>query len=156
MYVGLMWGEDGPQVVEFNVRFGDPECQIMSVADTRDWAKAMLACARGEKLGLQDVDLSPTVGVVLADLGYPYEKPASPAGRIPADLFPAGVFGASLSESSDGSLQAQGGRVLTVVGTGLDFGAARRQAYGQVKEIVAKYLPRAVYRDDIAERVESE
>ena len=106
LYVGLMWGDEGPKVVEFNVRLGDPEAQVLALQDSRDWG-ALIA----EKLGLLEKDKMRgtqsgdryTVAVVLASEGYPFDKPQAKVDALPADLFlnqsdSQAIFGASVSK----------------------------------------------------------
>ena len=161
LYVGLMWGEKGPQVVEFNVRLGDPEAQVLAVNDTRDWGKII-----AHKLGLSD-DLELNVGmsarksvaVVMAGEGYPYEKPKSPVGPLSEDLFlnasqDQAVFGASVVKQGD-QIHPGGGRVLTVVQSSDSFEEARAQAYGKVHSVASNWQ-KVQFRNDIAKRVTNE
>lgn len=161
LYVGLMWGAGGPQVVEFNVRFGDPECQIMAVADDRDWFSLIL-----NQLGLGAVSdegrLKPfsefrkTVGVVLTSNAYPYGEVENISSDI-TEVVAAddgAIFGASISHK-DGKYYNGSGRVMTVVGSGDSFDEARKQAYDKAIAI-RKVWPSAHFRTDIAELVERE
>jgi phosphoribosylamine---glycine ligase len=132
LYCGLMLTRDGPRVIEFNVRFGDPEAQVVLPLVTGDLVGALQAAAhrdlRGASLGLS---AECAVGVVLASGGYPDAietgKPVSgvdQAGRVPDVL----VFHAGTAER-EGRLVTAGGRVLTIVGRGPDFRTAQARAY---------------------------
>jgi phosphoribosylamine--glycine ligase len=141
LYVGLMLTADGPQVIEFNVRFGDPEAQVVFPMIDSDLAPLLAAAARGDLSGWSCTFRSePHVGVVLASGGYPGDyqtgKPIAgldEAGRL-ADVM---IFHAG-TKQQDGRLVTSGGRVLTVVGRGRDFAAAIARAYDAVSRISFK------------------
>ncbi len=164
LYVGLMWTKAGPKVVEFNVRLGDPEAQVMAISSKLDWGEVIL-----EKVGLvsdqSSLNLaspaasdSCAVGVVMASESYPYGKDVDPS-QLPRQLFDGNqtsqVFAASISADDEGNLLTGSGRVLTVTGCAEDFRSARNYAYKGVDE-VAKHWPRARWRRDIAKRVSDE
>ncbi|SMF33353.1 phosphoribosylamine--glycine ligase [Pseudobacteriovorax antillogorgiicola] len=158
LYVGLMWGEAGPSVVEFNVRLGDPEAQALAIHDSRDWGQ-MIASQLGllERYEPQMEQVArQTVAIVMASEGYPYEKPKQEVQALPSDLFShkgidQAVFGASVQ--ADGEVLKPGaGRVLTVVQAGSTFKKARSQAYHEVRTL-AEQWPYAQFRNDIALRV---
>jgi phosphoribosylamine--glycine ligase len=152
LYVGLMLTADGPRVVEFNVRLGDPEAQVVLPLLEDDLLPLVAAAADGSlssrpcRLGRQ-----PHVGVVLASGGYPgsYDTgfPISgldEARRLPGvEVFHAGT---TLSE---GRVVTSGGRVLTVVGRGDDYHAAMRTAYAGVARVS---FERMHWRRDIGAR----
>ena len=154
LYVGLMVVGGEPYVVEYNVRFGDPEAQVVLPALDMDWAEAFLACAQGDLASYPWPSESPraTVGVVLASEGYPgpYEK-----GRVISGLEAlAGrddvmVFHAGTIKNSSGEVVTAGGRVLTVVGRGNDLEEAWEKAYEGVKKIS---FPGMHFRRDIGAR----
>lgn len=160
LYVGIMWTETGPEVVEFNVRLGDPEAQVLSVYDDRDWL-ALMAFKAGlpvdaaalAKASAKVTHKDRAVAVVMAAKGYPFGSASDSAkGHLPLSLFTEGdVFAASVSPGVDGQLATGAGRVLTVCARGHDFAAARERAYGKVK-IIAHQWPDARFRRDIAER----
>ena len=132
LYVGLMLTAEGPKVVEFNVRLGDPEAQVVLPMITGELAPVLDAAARGRLDGsaCEHAD-DPHVGVVLASGGYPgrYETGVAIAGLDAASaLDDVLVFHAGTAER-DGSVVTAGGRVLTVVGRGRDFPAAIARAY---------------------------
>jgi phosphoribosylamine---glycine ligase len=151
LYAGLMLTEDGPRVLEFNCRFGDPETQAILPVLTEDPAPLLAAAANG-LLGDAPAPESDgaAVTVVVASEGYP-EAPRTgdeihgieEAERIGALVFQAGTA------LRDGRLVSAGGRVLNVVGTGADLLEAREKAYEAVARIE---LRGAQFRTDIAAR----
>jgi phosphoribosylamine--glycine ligase len=136
LYVGLMLTAEGPKVIEFNVRFGDPEAQVVIPMIAGDLAPHLAAAADG---ALPSTPLrfkaEKHVGIVMASEGYPG---ASPAGRPIAGLEQAQalddviVFHAG-TRLENGAIVTAGGRVLTVVGRGPTFDAAIRRAYDGVR-----------------------
>jgi phosphoribosylamine--glycine ligase len=121
LYVGLMLTPDGPKVVEFNVRFGDPEAQVVLPMLDEDLAELLQAAAAGRLPHARPrFRAEPHVGVVLASGGYP-ETPRSGdpiAGLEAAEAVPGAlVFHAGTRRQGDAIVTA-GGRVLTVVGRG--------------------------------------
>jgi phosphoribosylamine--glycine ligase len=148
LYVGLMLTTDGPRVVEFNVRFGDPEAQVVIPMIDGDLAPLLDRSARGELAGARVTFLTrPHVGVVLASAGYPGStqggKPIS--GIEAAESAGAIVFHAGTAER-DGALLTAGGRVLTVVADGASHTEAIRRAYDGVSRISFEGMH---YRKDI-------
>jgi phosphoribosylamine---glycine ligase len=156
LYAGLMITADGPMVLEFNVRFGDPEAQVLLPMLDGDLAAAVLGTANADRslmessLGLRD---GAAVGVVVASEGYP----ASPAiGRPLAGAEPSSAaddgeilcFHAGTRRTSDGYVST-GGRVVTIVGRGESPRAAREAAY---RGVAGVELPGAQIRSDIAAR----
>jgi phosphoribosylamine---glycine ligase len=130
LYAGLMLTRNGPKVLEFNARFGDPETQVLMMQLAEDVLPLMEACARG-RLESRPLAVHPgaSVGVVLAAKGYP-EAPRrgdriEGVDAVPADapVFVAGV------EEKDGAWLTAGGRVLTVCARGADLAEARSKAY---------------------------
>ena len=150
LYCGLMLTADGPKVIEFNVRFGDPEAQVVLPMLPGDLAPLLLAAASG--------NLSPTalprpsgarVGVVLASGGYPGAMQVGfPIQGLDAAaaLDDVVVFHAGTA-MQDGEVVTSGGRVLTVVGGGADLKAARDRAYAAVSHISFQDMH---FRTDIA------
>ncbi len=146
LYVGIMVTDTGPRVVEFNARFGDPECQVLMAGLPGDIVPALLVCATGglvhghreisEMIGL--LEFQPSASVVLASKGYPgdYAKGSVISGLETADaLEGVTVFQAGTDKDSDGALIAAGGRVLGVTATGADLKQALERAYAGVDEI---------------------
>lgn len=133
LYGGFMLTEEGPRVLEFNARFGDPETQVILPRLETDLALVMLAVAEGR---LDEVELEWSddwaVSVVLASKGYPvaYEKGFPIEGIADAERLPGvTVYHAGTALGDDGVLRTAGGRVLDVTGLGTTFQEARERAY---------------------------
>ncbi len=133
LYGGFMLTPEGPKIVEFNVRFGDPETQVVLPRLESDLVEVMLAVAEGRD---EDIDLAWSddweVSVVLASEGYPgsYEKGKVILGIEEAEALPGViVFHAGTRRNFDGELVTNGGRVLNVVARGETFEEARERAY---------------------------
>jgi phosphoribosylamine--glycine ligase len=132
LYVGLMLTAAGPKVIEFNVRLGDPEAQVLLPRLDEDLSAVLVAVAEGALPSRQArFRAEPRVGVVLASGGYPDH---AETGKIIHGIEDAaGVPGAlvfhAATRRSDGGLMTAGGRVLTVVGSGSDFRDAIGVAY---------------------------
>jgi phosphoribosylamine--glycine ligase len=149
LYCGLMLTPAGPKVIEFNVRFGDPEAQVVlpMIADPLTpllWAAAT-GVLRSSSIGVSD---EPHVGVVLAAPGYPGEpRTGQPIAGID-DVDDSLVFFAGVKERH-GTLVTSGGRVMTVVGKGVTFGEAMQRAYSGVSRIRFEGMQ---YRRDIGRK----
>lgn len=147
LYAGLAWGEDGPAVVEFNCRFGDPETQAVLAMLQSPLAPALAACANGTLAELAPLEWheGSAVTVVLAASGYP----ASPrkGDRIVSDDIenPEKILHGGTSHES-GEYYSNGGRVLNVIGKGADLDAAREAAYQTIGGI---QMAGGFYRRDI-------
>ena len=153
LFAGLMLGPKGPKLLEYNVRFGDPECQVLMMRLKSDLLPALLACADGV---LESFDLrwyeEPALVVVMAAKGYPgaYDKGSRIAGLQAAGALPdVKIFHAGTKRGAEGDLQANGGRVLGVAAMGGDIAAARERAY-QAVELID--WPEGFCRRDIAWR----
>ena len=139
LYAGLMLTADGPKLVEYNVRFGDPECQVLMTRLMSDLVPALVAACDGE---LKDFDLrwfdEAALTVVMASNGYPgsYEK-GSPIGELDKAGKIAGclIFHAGTGRGENGELIATGGRVLNVTANGQTIGEAQERAYKAVDRI---------------------
>ncbi|EHY89509.1 phosphoribosylamine--glycine ligase [Saccharomonospora azurea] len=148
LYAGLALTSSGPQVIEFNCRFGDPETQVVLALLRSPLARLLHATATGtlaEQPPLEWADGAAVTVVVAAD-GYP-GKPR--VGDLITGSEAEGVLHAGTRRRDDGAVVSYGGRVLSVVGTGPDLAAAREQAYERVSRI---NLPGAHHRSDIAAR----
>jgi phosphoribosylamine--glycine ligase len=149
LYAGLMLSEDGYRVLEFNVRFGDPETQVVLPRLRSDLLALLLAATeRGGLAGVEpDWDERAAVCVVLASRGYPASSSSGDA-IAGLDAVPAGVevFHAGTAEH-DGEIVTAGGRVLGVTALGEDRDAARSAAYAAAEMI---RFDGAQYRRDIA------
>ncbi|MDX2175113.1 MAG: phosphoribosylamine--glycine ligase [Candidatus Sumerlaeia bacterium] len=132
LYAGLMVTADGPKVLEYNCRFGDPETQVLMPLLEGDLAEALLACAEGRlRDGMLGARPDHALGVVLASGGYPGDfKAGHPISGLPdEDAEDAMVFHAGTKAAPDGAVLTAGGRVLTVVGTGSTLARARDRSY---------------------------
>jgi phosphoribosylamine--glycine ligase len=153
LYAGLMLTEDGPRVLEFNCRFGDPETQSILPLLEGDLLAALAAAAGGD---LDGVELGSSgdaaVTVTLAAGGYPAsgDHGTAIAGIDDAEATGALVFHAGTALGDDGAVVTNGGRVLNVTATGPTVAAARARAYAGVERIS---FAGARYRTDIAEVV---
>ncbi|MEO0670769.1 MAG: phosphoribosylamine--glycine ligase [Pseudomonadota bacterium] len=137
LYAGLMITDAGPQLIEYNVRFGDPECQVLMMRLQSDITDALYATATG---GLDALELKwrdePALTVVMAAEGYP----GTPAKGGEIDLSGIGgdddvvVFHAGTAES-DGRLVANGGRVLAVTARGHSFSDVQAKAYSAAADV---------------------
>ena len=138
LYAGLMLTRTGPKLIEYNARFGDPECQVLMMRFQGDLLAVMLATAEGRLALLGDIAFSndTAMTVVLAAAGYPGTPKAGGAirGIDAAEATGAVVFQAGTKQSGD-TLAASGGRVLAVTATGPDIRAARDAAYRGVDAI---------------------
>ncbi|HEU0303029.1 MAG TPA: phosphoribosylamine--glycine ligase [Gaiellaceae bacterium] len=137
LYAGLMLTGDGPRVLEFNCRFGDPETQAVLPRISSDLLPALAGAAAGD-LGSTAMELSDdaAVTVVVAAQGYPHSgDTGSPIdGVADAEALGALVFHAGTAER-DHALVTSGGRILGVTGVGPDLAAARDRAYSAVERI---------------------
>ncbi len=152
LYVGLMMTADGPQVIEFNVRLGDPEAQVVLPMIDGELTPLLAAAAAGD-LGRATcrVRPEPHVGVVLASSGYPgsYEKGKPVAGLEAAEALDGVTVFHGGTADRDGRIVTSGGRVLTVVARGRDFAAAIARAYEGVAQISFDGMQ---YRKDIGRK----
>jgi phosphoribosylamine--glycine ligase len=151
LYAGLMLTEDGPRVLEFNCRFGDPETQAIVPRLTDDLLEPLVEAASGR---LTQIELQPpehaAVAIVVASQGYP-EGPET--GRPIEGLEDAAATGALVFHAGtairDGGFRSAGGRVLNVVGLAPTATEARERAYAAIERIE---LPGMYFRRDIAMR----
>ena len=152
LYCGLMWTDDGPYVIEFNVRFGDPETQVLMPRVTGDFAQFLKSAAEGA-LDLTAATFSERacVGVVIATGDYP--RSSTPLQGLSPNI----GFGEDVqafwggSKVHDGAVDSGGGRVLTVTALGYDIEEARKRAYEAVAELAKRLGSRDLtYRSDIA------
>src|SRR5437763_178622 len=138
LYAGVMLTPDGPKLFEYNVRFGDPECQVHMLRMMSDIVPALLACADGQlkNFSLRWYDEA-ALTVIMATKGYPgdYDKGSVIEGLDEAakvegvEIFHAGTM------AKNGKILANGGRVLNVCATGNTIAEAQRRAYVAVDRI---------------------
>ena len=152
LYAGLMMTDNGPMVLEYNVRFGDPECQPLMARLKSDLVEIMLACVEGGLSPAQVVFRQETsCCVVMAAQGYPQDYPK---GMVISGLDAAEevdsvkVFQAG-TQLRNGSAVSSGGRVLGVTALGDDLQQARERAYRAVEKI---RFENSYYRKDIANK----
>ena len=150
LYAGLAWGSDGPSVIEFNCRFGDPETQAVLALLESPLAQVLHAAASGTLAEFPELEWRDghALTVVLAAKDYP----ASPrTGDVIGGANPGredeGVLHAGTALNEDGEIVSAGGRVLNVVGVGASLEEAREQAYATLKTLD---LDGSHYRTDIA------
>ena len=145
LYAGLALTAAGPQVIEFNCRFGDPETQAVLALLRTPLAGLLMATATGALAQQPPLQWDPgaAVVVVVAAEGYP----GTPrTGDVITGADGPGVLHAGTRRRVDGAVVSAGGRVLSVLGTGADLAAAREQAYHRVQQV---HLPGGHYRTDI-------
>jgi phosphoribosylamine--glycine ligase len=154
LYAGLMLTADGPQVIEFNVRFGDPEAQVVLPRLCGDVARQLHATAIGELATVPDLawDQRAAVGIVVAAAGYPDAPRTGDPIEIATDTeAPCAealghTFHAGVTRDRDGRLRTSGGRVATAVGIAGSFDEARETAGRRARAIS---FDGAWYRTDI-------
>ncbi len=153
LYAGLMLTRAGPQLIEYNCRFGDPECQVLMMRLESDLGEILLACAENRLGSIEPPRFSPDTAltVVMAAEGYPGTP--QQGGRIDgipaAEATGAKVFHAGTALGIDGVLTAKGGRVLNVTARGASVRAAQAGAYAGVDAI---RFPEGFCRRDIGWR----
>jgi phosphoribosylamine--glycine ligase len=152
LYCGLMWTAEGPYVIEFNARFGDPETQVLMPRIGGDFAQLLRSAADGSMdLSLATFSKQSCAGIVLATSDYPRKN--TPLRGLNADL----ALGEGCqafwggTELVDGKVNTAGGRVLTVTALGDDLAHARTRAYDAVKTLAGRLGTKGLtYRRDIA------
>ncbi len=149
-FAGLMITAKGPELIEYNVRFGDPECQVLMMRMKSDLLPLLYAAATGTLAGMAIEWRDETaLTVVMASKGYPgsYAK-NTPIQALPAASATTKVFHAGTA-MKDGGLVATGGRVLNITATGASAGAAKDGAYAAVSAVA---WDNGFYRHDIGWR----
>jgi phosphoribosylamine--glycine ligase len=153
LFAGLMLTAQGPKLIEFNVRFGDPECQALMLRLKSDLLPVLLAACDGELSRFElEWEATPSLVVVMAAEGYP-EAPRKGSEirgiEAAAQVHGVQVFHAGTALREDGALVADGGRVLAIGATGADLHEAREAAYAAVDAID---WPEGFCRRDIGHR----
>ncbi|HJX04038.1 MAG TPA: phosphoribosylglycinamide synthetase C domain-containing protein, partial [Dehalococcoidia bacterium] len=153
LYTGLMITEDGPMVLEYNARFGDPETQVILPRLKTDLVDIMLAVIQGrlDSINIQWDD-NACVGVVMASAGYPEKYKTGYAINGLNDIIDKDVYifhaGTKLDETNQAAV-TDGGRVLTVAASGGNLAQAREKVYRNISKID---FTGCHYRKDIAAR----
>jgi phosphoribosylamine--glycine ligase len=152
LFAGLMLTKDGPKLIEYNSRFGDPETQVMLARFSGDLAALLMSCAKGA-IDTKHLSFSPDVAicVVMATKGYPadYEKGSVIRGLgDAAEVEGISILHAGTAEKN-GEIVANGGRVLNIVATASTIAEARARAYSAIDSID---WPEGFCRKDIAWR----
>ena len=137
LFAGIMVTKDGPKLIEFNARFGDPECEVLCIRMMSDIVPALQACVDGT---LADFDLrwypESALTVVMATRGYPGStRPGSVIRNLPEERDDAIVFHCGTKRNAQGEIEAHGGRVLAVTALGKNVRAAQAKAYRLVDAI---------------------
>lgn len=145
LYIGAILTKEGPKVIEFNARFGDPEAQVLLSRLESDLMAQIVALDRKEPIRFQWID-DYVVGVMLASKGYPgsYEKGAEVSGFELNNHY----FVSGLKKENDTFLTS-GGRVVLAIGKGKTIQQAQKDAYGNVEKIKSDQL---FYRKDIGNK----
>jgi phosphoribosylamine--glycine ligase len=137
LFAGVMVTGDGPKLIEFNARFGDPECEVLCIRMMSDIVPALVACADGT---LEDFALrwypESALTLVMATRGYPGStKPGSIIRNLPEERDDAIVFHCGTKTNAAGEIEAHGGRVLAVTALGKTVREAQAKAYQVVDQI---------------------
>ncbi|MBC2652976.1 phosphoribosylamine--glycine ligase [Novosphingobium flavum] len=144
LFLGVMLTATGPKLIEYNCRFGDPECQVMLMRLESDLGELLLACAENRLSAIQPPRFSDQTAltVVMAGAGYPGEpkKGGRIDGMAAAEATGAKVFHAGTRTGADGALLAHGGRVLNVTALGRSVSEAQAAAYAAVDRLAAPDL----------------
>ena len=152
LYAGLMLTDEGPKLVEYNIRFGDPECQVLMMRFEGDLPALLMACATGDLSSADPVRFSDDTAltVVMAAEGYPdTPKKGGTIDLGEAESDGAKVFHAGTARGEDGGLISSGGRVLNVTARGSNATQAQAAAYKAVDAIT---FPDGFCRRDIGWR----
>jgi len=151
LYAGIMLTENGPKTLEFNVRFGDPECQPLMQRLKSDLGEVLLAAAEKRLDGMQlEWDSRTSLCVVVTSDGYPgtFEKGQTIGGLADVEAAGATVFHAGTAQQ-DGALVNNGGRVLGITALGESVSSAQKTAYTALQKLD---WPGGFYRKDIGYR----
>ena len=153
IYFGLMITKSGPKVIEYNCRFGDPECQTIMPLMDRNFVFLLEKCSMGTLTGYEKIYTSKKVSgcVIATSKGYPYEyKTGLPIEIGKLDPVDCQIFDSGTCFSKDGELLTDGGRVLSIVCQDKDFDMVFEKAYRNLKEINFDGI---YFRNDIGHQV---
>ena len=153
IYFGLMITKSGPKVIEYNCRFGDPECQTIMPLMDQNFVFLLEKCAMGNLTGDEEIGASDKVSgcVIATSKGYPYEyKTGYPIKIGKVDSIDCQIFDSGTSFSKNRELLTDGGRVLSIVCQDKDFDRVFEKAYKNLKEINFDGI---YFRNDIGHQV---
>ncbi len=153
IYFGLMITKSGPKVIEYNCRFGDPECQTIMPLMDQNFLFLLEKCSMGNLTGNEKIDTSDNVSgcVIATSKGYPHEyKTGFPIKIGKIDSINCQIFDSGTSLSKNGELLTDGGRVLSIVCQDKDFDMVFEKAYKNLKKINFDGI---YYRNDIGHQV---
>ncbi len=153
IYFGLMITKSGPKVIEYNCRFGDPECQTIMPLMDPNFVFLLEKCAMGNLTGDEKINTPDKVSgcVIATSKGYPYEYKTGfeiNIGKIDSEDFQ--IFDSGTSLNKNGKLLTDGGRVLSIVCQDKDFDIAFERAYQNLQEI---HFEGIYFRNDIGHQV---
>ena len=145
--------KSGPKVIEYNSRFGDPECQTIMPLMDKNFVILLQKCALGKLIGNEIIEMTDKLSgcVIATSKGYPlnYEK-GFPINFGKIDSEDCQIFDSGTTLNSDGKLITDGGRVLSIVCQGKDFDKVFEKVYKNLKEISFEGI---FYRTDIGHQV---
>jgi len=153
IYFGLMITKSGPKVIEYNCRFGDPECQTIMPLMDKNFVFLLEKCSMGNLTGDEKTNTSEKVSgcVIATSKGYPHEyKTGFPIKIGKIDSNDCQIFDSGTSLSENGELLTDGGRVLSIVCQDKDFDIVFKKAYKNLKEINFEGI---YFRNDIGHQV---
>jgi len=153
IYFGLMITKSGPKVIEYNCRFGDPECQTIMPLMDQNFVTLLEKCSMGNLTGYEKIDASDKVSgcVIATSKGYPHKyKTGLPIKIGEIDSIDCQIFDSGTSFSKNGELLTNGGRVLSIVCQDKNFDMVFEKAYKNLKEIDFDGI---YFRNDIGHQV---
>jgi len=153
IYFGLMITKNGPKVIEYNCRFGDPECQTIMPLLDQNFVLLLEKCSMGKLNGIEKINISDKVSgcVIASSRGYPQEyKTGLPIEIGKIDSYDCQIFDSGTSFNKNGELVTSGGRVLSIVCQDKDFDLVFEKVYKNLKEIKFDGI---YFRNDIGHQV---
>ena len=153
IYFGLMLTKSGPKVIEYNCRFGDPECQTIMPLMDQNFVFLLEKCSMGNLTGNEKIDIPDKVSgcVIATSKGYPQEyKTGFPIKIGKIDSIDCQIFDSGTCLNKNGELLTDGGRVLSIVCQDKDFDMVFEKAYKNLKEI---HFEGIYFRNDIGHQV---
>ena len=153
LYFGLMITESGPKVIEYNCRFGDPECQTIMPLMDKDFITLLQKCSMGKLTGKEKIKMPNKFSgcVIATSKGYPFNyQTGFPINFGNINYKDCQIFDSGTSINTNGEYITDGGRVLSIVCQGQDFDQAFEKAYKNLKEINFEGI---YYRKDIGHQV---